>query len=167
MDWIDRWARQAAAPVDRAAPAASSPHVGVSRRTFLKRAATVGAVAWSVPVLQSVAAPAASASVGTALGDPCNDLGVCAGGDAYCNGTVCGGVGALCPTSICASGLPCSGHTGGAETCGGPGATCSSSAACTYGNCNGIRCGGLLATCATSAECRGNWNCSSGRCLPF
>jgi hypothetical protein len=167
MDWIDRWARQAAAPVDRADPAPSSPHVGVSRRTFLRRAAAIGTVAWSVPVLQSVAAPAASASVGTALGDPCNDLGVCAGGDAYCNGTVCGGVGALCPTSICASGLPCSGHAGGAETCGGPGATCSSSAACTYGNCNGIRCGGLLATCATSAECRGNWNCNGGRCLPF
>ena len=123
---------------------------------------------WSVPVLQTVMAPAASASAGTPLGDPCNDLGTCNGGNAYCNGAVCGGVGALCPASVCAVGLQCSGRSGGTRTCGGPGAACSAGGQCTNGNCGVFgSCGGLGATCTNNAQCRTlviNLSCRDGEC---
>lgn len=163
VNWVDRWARRAAAR-DVAEPATSGlPGSAPSRRDFLKRAAVVGSAVWTVPVLQTVMAPAASASPGTPLGDPCNDLGPCAGG-AYCNGTRCGGVGAICPGSVCASGIPCSGRTEGAQTCGGPGATCSGSEACDNGNCASGVCGGQWAWCGGGG---GNAVCAPGKTCSF
>ena len=108
--WLDRWAKRAAeAPPTPLSDAemSASPDVArpaSSRRDFLKKAGIVGGVAWSVPVLQTVMAPAASAASNTPLGQPCNDLSTCANGTAYCSGTCCGGLGAVCGTALCAPG---------------------------------------------------------------
>ena len=167
--WFERWAKHAAAATPDTTP---TTHPVRSRRDFLKTAGIVGGVAWSVPVLQTVLAPAASASAGTPLGNPCNDLGTCNGGNAYCNGATCGGVGAICPGSVCVSGVECSGRTGSAETCGGPGATCgganddAADGLCTSGNCskkkNGV-CGGKNAACpGGSSQENANLMCADG-----
>ncbi len=94
--WLDRWAKRAAeAPPTPLSDAemSASPDVArpaSSRRDFLKKAGIVGGVAWSVPVLQTVMAPAASASPGTlvlqtctpptAAGTPCGDGSICSTG---------------------------------------------------------------------------------------
>lgn len=166
MTWLDSLARRLARSRPDSGPTAlpattrpaPSPSA-TSRRDFLKKAGIVGGLAWSVPVLQTVMAPAASASVGTPIGQPCNDLGPCDGGNAYCNGTVCGGVGALCPASVCDGGLECSGRPDGVETCGGPGASCAGPGQCEYGNCANGTCGGQWALCLGG----GTAECSPGR----
>ena len=99
--WLDRWAKRSATagPVD--APStevdrvASAQPASRSRRDFLKKAGIVGGVAWSVPVLQTVMAPAYAASTcpnGTcgvgcnvlcAIGDPCTTGADCITGN--CN----------------------------------------------------------------------------------
>jgi len=105
--WLDRWAKRAAeAPPTPLSDAemSASPDVArpaSSRRDFLKKAGIVGGVAWSVPVLQTVMAPAHAAS-NTQLGDPCTGTGLCNSGLAFCNGSQCGGPGASAPG--CASG---------------------------------------------------------------
>ncbi len=66
--WLDGWARRAAEATPNAPQTSEAPSrgdAGYARRDFLKKAGIVGGVAWSVPVLQTVMAPAASASVGT------------------------------------------------------------------------------------------------------
>lgn len=133
--WLDRWARRAAQPPAGAVPAISPPRL-TSRRDFLKRAGIVGGVAWSVPVLHTVLAPAASASAGTPLGAACDDLMACAGGTAFCNGATCGGVGAdcsggaLCANSGCATKGPQPG------ICGGKNVPCTTDDQCVSGNCH-------------------------------
>lgn len=131
--WLERWARRAASAPPKSVVDASYPTR--SRRDFLKTAGVVGGLAWSVPVMQTVLAPAASASPGTQLGSSCTDLLPCANGTAFCNGSICGGVGAdcsggaLCATSSCA--------TKGKEDglCGGKGAACTTDDQCMSGNC--------------------------------
>lgn len=126
-DWLDRWAKRAARPgTSHSAPSLPGAHPdraapATSRRNFIKKAAVVGATAWSVPVVQSVTAPAAAAS-GPVVGQPCTGNGVCAGDGSYCYNGVCGA----------------------------PGASCAGGAPCQYGNCapNGI-CGGLGASCTS------------------
>jgi hypothetical protein len=120
--WLDRWAKRAAeAPPTPLSDAemSASPDVArpaSSRRDFLKKAGIVGGVAWSVPVLQTVMAPAASASVNTPLGGNCPAGGVpCANGGANCAPTapyVCGGTGALVP-----GGCPNNGSQGAIGKC--------------------------------------------------
>ena len=134
--WLDRWAKRAAeaAPAD-AQITASSPaetsQTPSSRRDFLKKAGIVGGIAWSVPVMQSVMAPAASASVNTPLGGNCNDLAACNGGNSFCNGAICGGPGAVCGAT-CVSGVSC-----GSGICGGQNAACTTNAQCAPGKtCN-------------------------------
>jgi hypothetical protein len=107
-----------------------------SRRDFLKKAGIVGGIAWSVPVLQTVMAPAHAAS-NTPLGQACTGTGTCANGVAYCNNVTCGGLGATCPGGALCSGSNCSG-VGGAQpnVCGGKGAACTSNGECLGGNCN-------------------------------
>ena len=62
--WLDKWAKRAAtaAPSDvppTGSTAESTPQrPAASRRDFLKKAGIVGGVAWSVPVMQTVLAPA-------------------------------------------------------------------------------------------------------------
>ena len=100
--WLDGWAKRAAGsssspPSDTETPESSAPS---SRRDFLKKAGIVGGVAWSVPVLQTVMAPAASASLGTTLGANCPaPSSPCNGGTANCSPIfpyVCGGLQAVC-----------------------------------------------------------------------
>lgn len=181
--WLDRWARTSASAA-AAVPERPPSHAVTSRRTFLKKAAAVTGAAWTVPVLQSVVAPAYAASGG--IGTPCSTVGEACGDGSFCNGTVCGGLGApcgaLCLNSTCGSGTcggvgatcsgnaecngrPCSGRTGGPTTCGGPGATCGTAGQCTYGNCNGVRCGGFLSGCSSSAQCASGRSCIFGVCF--
>ena len=164
--WLDRWAKRAAERPASVEDVADATQATRSRRDFLKTAGIVGGVVWTVPVLQTVMAPAASASAGTPLGSPCSDLGTCNGGNAYCNGSTCGGVGAICPGTVCAGGIECSGRTGSADTCGGPGASCGGGdSQCTYGNCskkkNGT-CGAKNAACSGATQAQANLMCEDG-----
>lgn len=167
--WLDRLAKRAADPApassDQVTRAPSEPanRPAPSRRDFLKKAGIVGGLAWSVPVMQSVVAPAHAAS-NTPIGGVCSGAGsVCANGNAFCNGAICGGPGASCPTGSstqCVASSPCSRRTpGGVYTCGGPGAVCSTDANCTYGNCRGGACGGFNAPCTTVGD---NTPCATG-----
>lgn len=107
-----------------------------SRREFLRKTALVGGAAWSVPVLQSVLAPVASASVGTPLGGPCTDLMACAGGTAFCNGATCGGVGAVCSGGALCAGSTCATNGKDKGQCGGKGTSCTADDQCMSGNCH-------------------------------
>lgn len=180
--WLDGWAKRAAeAPTTPVSDAevSSSPSLvrpASSRRDFLKKAGIVGGVAWSVPVLQTVMAPAASASVGSGVGQVCTapnqNSGTCTDGS-QCFGGYCGGAGASCagnPTcylSTC-SGTGQPGVNAQINVCGGIGANCA-----TTGGLNNCRtgvgcasrtgqttCGGPGSACGTSnALCAYN-NCS-------
>ena len=162
--WLDSWARRAAEGTPTAAPdavAPARPASPSSRRDFLKKAGIVGGVAWSVPVLQTVMAPAASASAGTALGNNCPAGNVACQGGAFCAPTApfrCGGLGATC--GACAAGA----GTCSNATCGGGGGTCTpanQATTCVSGICIGTTCRALVgAACGTN-----NANCFSGRCV--
>lgn len=165
--WLDRWARRAAEATPSTAQDALEPlrsDAGSARRDFLKKAGIVGGVAWSVPVLQTVMAPAASASNGTLLGNNCPAGNVaCAGGTAFCATTApfrCGGLGATC--GACASGA----GTCSNATCGGGGGTCTpanQATTCVSGICVGTTCRALVgAACSTGADCANSRPCSSG-----
>jgi hypothetical protein len=168
VHWIDRWARRVAAP---AAPGVGGAHH--SRREFLRRAATVGVVAWSIPVLQTVVAPAASASgcsqgiCGTGAGCPLCEVGTpCLVGaecvTLRCSGGVCqpGQAGDTCDsnddcvTNICSGG-----------TCqpGGIGTPCVTDAECTAGECSG-RSGGALTCGGPGSACNAGSDCTYGNC---
>lgn len=168
--WLDRWARRAAEATPSSAQdavAPTRPASPASRRDFLKKAGIVGGVAWSVPVLQTVMAPAASASNGTLLGNNCPAGNVsCAGGTAFCATTApfrCGGLGATC--GACASGA----GTCSNATCGGGGGTCTpanQATTCVSGVCTGITCRALAgAACSTNAHCLSG-TCTGGTCAP-
>lgn len=114
--WLDRWARRAAEATPSAAQdavAPSRPAPAASRRDFLKKAGIVGGVAWSVPVLQTVMAPAASASYGTALGGTCTGTGACNNGLASCFNNSCGSAGAPVPGGCPSGGLSATGCLSG------------------------------------------------------
>ena len=70
--WLDRWAKNTATSgsvdVSPSVAASAEPVEPPSRRDFLKKAGIVGGVAWSIPVMQTVMAPMASASAGTPIG---------------------------------------------------------------------------------------------------
>jgi hypothetical protein len=155
--WLDGWAKRAA----QASPAVESdvaPRVdssggsasASSRRDFLKKAGIVGGIAWSVPVMQTVMAPAASASLNTALGGNCDGSppnsgpgSSCAAGNAICS-----------PLNVC----------------GGVGASCAGGKACFSSNCSGAAgpqqnvCGGTRATCTADSQCSSGKYCDSGVC---
>lgn len=145
--WLDRWAKRAAEaapsaasePTPPAQPAPRSP--SPSRRDFLKKAGVVGGVAWSVPVLQTVMAPAASASPGSTKGSPCtggvNDNGLVCGDGSRCFNGVCGAPGAFCDP-----------NTGTAQ--------------CVSSECDGGRCGGLGAKCNQGKVCAPGFVCGTG-----
>lgn len=142
-NWLDRWARRAAAPGPEAPPVAAP--ADDSRRTFLKRAALVTGAAWSVPVMQTALAPAASASPGTAVGEVCTnpagDEGALCGDGSRCHNGQCGSDGAICTAAAhCTSGGCSSGYCVATGTAI-PGAMCLTDAACAYSNCNGGICG--------------------------
>jgi hypothetical protein len=134
--WLDRWAKRAADDASTAAPASeasAAPAVSsssTSRRDFLKKAGIVGGAAWSIPVLQTVMAPAASASAGSVIGQPCSPAGVVCGDTSVCFGGLCGA-----PGATCSGGQPCfnSSCSGSPATCGGQNAACTSNANCAPG----------------------------------
>jgi len=146
--WLDRLARRAA--TRGVEPAAAQPAPGASRRDFLKKAAVVAGAAWTVPVMQTALAPAASASPGSMKGQPCTtplaDEGKLCGDGSRCHLGVCGSTGA-----ICGSGANCiSGVCSGGFCVVAPGGSCSANADCQYNNCSaGGTCGGVGATCFT------------------
>ena len=155
--WLDRWARRAATSAPPSPQIATPATSGVaastshSRRDFMKKAGVVGGLVWSVPVIQTALAPAASASA------------LCQGGTSTCgNGCDAGlcGNGATCQTSAdCINGT-CSGGF-----CGGPsGTSCTTggNAACRYNNCSSGVCGGLSATCVNSTWCSPTIGCGQG-----
>jgi hypothetical protein len=114
-----------------------------SRRDFLKKAGIVGGIAWSVPVLQTVMAPMASASAGPTKGSACT-------GGTNDNGLVCG------DGSRCFNGI-----------CGAPGATCTGTgtAQCVTSECSTSVCGGFNASCAGSNVCAPGLVCGpSNKC---
>lgn len=182
--WFDRWAKNTATgstvdaspSVDDVAPAESIEPP--SRRDFLKKAGIVGGVAWSIPVMQTVMAPMASASTNTGLGGACNDLGTCASGAAYCNGSICGGVGAIC-TGLCAVSTCSNGQCGGGGGDCYNGNQCVSNICSSHGKCKAKigavctkpahcfskRCsGGVCAKGSAGGGCTKNKGCKSGRC---
>jgi hypothetical protein len=165
MSWLDRLARRAASPTPTSlSPEGDGSAPDRSRRDFMRKAAMGGALVWSVPVIQTVLAPSASASGLPGLGEACPN-NVCASGF-FCSSVTgtCGGSGATCGGNAgCVNGNCFNG------VCGGSGATCSSNAGCAYGNCNGTTCGGLNATCSANSQCaavgQAAINCSaSGVC---
>jgi hypothetical protein len=139
--WLDPWAKRAATPDDDAAQAhPSATPIGPtaarpSRRDVLKKAALVGGLVWTVPVISTALAPAASAS-GGGLGLPCSP-----------EGSTCTG-GSVCFTGICgAPGAPCAGgcysSTCGKGVCGGKNASCGGGVLCAPG-----------LTCAKNGKCK-------------
>lgn len=126
---------------------------GLTRRDVIKRAGVIGAAAWTVPVLQTALAPAASASVPP---DPC--AGVCT---VTCK---CKAGSGTCSTNTqCATGTVCIG--GVCRIPYGSTATCSSNAQCQSLNCvNGI-CGKAWTntTCTQDNQCLSN-KCNGGAC---
>jgi len=165
--WLDKWAKRAAtaAPTDVSASKATPSNGAVaqssasSRRDFLKKAGIVGGVAWSIPVMQTVAAPMASAS---------HAGGPCSGGGGTCGTLLPGHTGTCAPctngvacgaSSDCTAGVTCSGRNGGPTVCGGPGATCTTAnqaTTCFYSNCSGNgQCGGA-GTGSNASTCPAN-----------
>lgn len=140
--WLDRWARRAAEATPTPAQDAVAPSHPASpstRRDFLKKAGIVGGVAWSVPVLQTVMAPAASASVGLVKGDACTAPNV--------NGDVCGD-GSRCFNGICGLvGAVCTNGTGITQ--------------CVSSECSTGQCGGKNASCAGSLVCASGFTCNN------
>jgi hypothetical protein len=141
--WLDRVAKRAASATpeqtaasardsrdDTPVPLSSSAR---SRRDFMKKAAVVGGLAWSVPVIQSVVVPAAAASGQTQIGDPCTNYGGLCGDSSVCFNGVCGSPGASCANANPCFNSACSGKT---QTCGGQLAYCTDDSQCASGNCN-------------------------------
>jgi hypothetical protein len=147
----------------------------------MKKAAVVGGAVWSVPVIQSVTAPAAAASAT-----------VCSGGGGTCGVLVSGpgpcpkcATGVACSTNNdCATGVGCNSRTG-TKVCGGPGAACTASANCVYKDCTNNICGysaqffgsacgtpaGTYTAPANNAACQAGSTCKIGptgqyRCRP-
>ena len=174
MNWLDRLARRTAqtratapAPTQRDANRATAATPDKTRRDFLKKAGIVGGLAWTAPVLQSVIVPAAAASGGSILGQPCTAPSTCA------DGSVCSAVTGICggPGATCSGNVPCLYDNCFQKVCGSPGAKCSTNSACTQGNCspgnpagNNRRCGGPGAVCATKSDCEHNLDCEHGHC---
>ena len=128
----------------------------------MKKAAVVGAAVWSVPVMQTALAPAASASpTNLPPGASCTASTQCQFNN--CAGGICGGIGATCSagaqcadygcdlgTTKCATNLP-----------KGQNSSCSQNSACTSGiYCGSNTCGGTGATCTTDAQC---WQTGPGK----
>jgi hypothetical protein len=172
VHWIDRWARRAAISGELEPSVAPPSDADLTRRRFLQRAAVIGSVAWTVPVLQSVVAPTFAASgcsqaicgIGAgcprcAAGTPCTVNGECTTG--ICAG-VCqpGGFGTSCSVSgDCITGICSSG------TCqaGGVSTPCASNADCTAGQCSG-RTGDPKTCGGPGSTCSGNGGCTYGNC---
>ena len=101
--WLDRWARHAAAPSEAPArPASAHP----TRRDVLKQAGVVGGLVWTVPVIQTALAPAASAS-GVGIGQPCSPDGDPCSDGSICFTGVCGAKGAPCGADAQCASLTC------------------------------------------------------------
>ena len=148
--WLDRLARRAA--TRGVEPAAAQPAPGASRRDFLKKAAVVAGAAWTVPVMQTALAPAASASPGSMKSEPCTtplaDEGKLCGDGSRCHLGVCGSTGAICGSGAnCISGV-CSGGFCVVLPLGG---TCAADANCEPG----LTCGTTFKAPATSTVCGG------------
>jgi hypothetical protein len=88
---------------------------GVNRREFLRKAAITGAVAWAIPVVQSVAATPAYAQTSATVcvhspvgaGNP-SCKGACGtAGQAQCRKDCGGGCESVCEACICGGGNPC------------------------------------------------------------
>jgi len=178
--WLDRMARRAASSPSTSTPSPSTPAADDSRRSFLKKAAVVGGAAWSVPVLQTALAPAASASPGTGVGQVCTggtgDNGKLCGDGSRCFGGICGADGATCTTySHCMSG-GCYNAVCVAAGQVGPGGSCLGSSNCQYSSGNNSSCsthkdspnicGGKNAYCTASSQCASGYTCnlSSFKC---
>jgi hypothetical protein len=139
----------------------------------LKRAGIVGGVTWSVPVMQTVLAPAASASAGAVIGDPCSPDGVTCGDSSICYASVCGAMGASCATGPCFASACSPTNVPQPSICGGIRATCTSDAECLSSGCDGGRCkGGAGAVCSKDDQCytsegccrAGDPGCTIGTC---
>jgi hypothetical protein len=94
----------------------------------MKKAAVIGGVAWSVPVIQSAVAPASAASGGGPnLGEGCSSPGTACADGSFCSPNLfCGGVGAACPAGLCID-ADCSSST---KICGGKNASCKNGQTC-------------------------------------
>ena len=175
--WLDRWARHTArTPHSTIATSpdsetASTIGPATSRRDFMKKAAVVGAAVWSVPVMQTALAPAASAS-GGGLNAVCGPSQPCAapyacGTDGRCGGTGanCGGAAALCVSGGCSTNGKCAAaHTAP------KGSTCLTNSACTSGTwCSGAGyCSvGVGGTCSGNTQCyTSGLGCIGNTCWP-
>lgn len=181
MSWFDNAAKAAAR---RSAGAGDlEPGSELTRRDALKKAGIVGGAAlWMTPVVQTVLAPPASATVvgqptcTGACGQGCASL--CGAGGTCDNNLDClsnscdlvagtcnqGAVGANCGTSNanCTTGRCFSG------TCAGKprGATCSANTECYSGSCNGNACGAVNngGTCLETIDCGQGKVCNNGIC---
>ena len=185
--WLDRLAKRAAheaSPVSL--PAAEAPAARSSRRDFMKKAGIVGAAAWSVPVLQTALAPAASASVGGCTNvcggacPPCSAGGSVCSSNAGCFSNICSG--GVCQKAsaggTCAGGIDCLSGICSGGICQGKavGTTCVANGECATGTqCSGRTggpktCGGPGSTCADNAGCtylNCNGTCGSNNATCF
>lgn len=152
-----------------------------TRREFLKRIGVVGATAWTVPILQTAVAPAASASVAACLGvcgtlscppcgpgqGPCTTAAECAAGTVCTNGlcVIPFGAPGACTSNLQCQSNNCSGSSGSAGVClrAWPDSPCTTNAQCQSGRCVGGRCfaNGLGGSCRTTVDCTDNTACSA------
>jgi len=177
--WLDRLAKRAAheaSPVSL--PTTEAPAASPSRRDFMKKAGIVGAAAWSVPVLQTALAPAASASVPSCVNVCGGTCPKCSAGGSVCTSNA-GCFSDICSGGVCqkaGAGGTCAGNTDclsgscSAGFCqgGGIGTTCVVQGDCAAGQCSqrtgGPRtCGGPGSTCANDAGCTYG-NCNGSVC---
>lgn len=190
--WIDDWAKESTERswwsawrhARRGRPRGEPEAVGsagMSRRDLIRRAGVVGAVAWTVPLIETVVAP---------------DYAAASGGGGTCEPSDPSGCGGTCPTrcgtgKTCTQDSDCQGgcdlttkkcvasHGGGActENAGCDTGTCindtcaylSAGAPCTHGDqCYSNSCtGSTTKTCAKSPDggrCGTNVDCASGGC---
>jgi hypothetical protein len=133
---------------------------GLDRRTVIKRAAAVGAVAWTAPVIiDSLASPAAAFTAPSGChfatfnsncspnsqGTPCNNITGCTALPdlAGCLSIICGGDGSVTVTNQC--GAQC--RISGAQ--GKSGSTCVPPDSCTVAGCS---CQGSMGLCTGDTQ---------------
>ncbi len=175
--WLDRMARRAAES-SRPAPARQpppEPRQPLTRRQLLTRGAVAGTAVWAAPVLQTVMAPAASASGIGNPGDACTSGAQCGSGICLSNHTCApSSLYGQCATNADCAAIPATcvatGSAGGSvcvKNYPGSGSNCAANADCSSGSCTGTpktcKTVSVPSACHLDRDCVTGW-CSGGTC---